>query len=61
HAFVPTYEFNRTIRITSERLVPWPKLFRWIPERVSYRVEGLQELVKLDAGPFEQLECERVR
>ena len=60
HAFVPTYEFNRTLRITSERLVPWPKLFQWIPERVSYLAEGLQELVKLDPAPFEPLECERV-
>ena len=36
------------------------KLFQWIPERVSYRVEGLQELVRLDPASPEQLECERV-
>ncbi len=60
HAFVPTYEFNRTLRIPAERLVPWPELFRWIPERVSYRVEGLQELVRSDPDPFEPLECEGV-
>ena len=59
-AFVPTYEFNRTLRIPSERLVPWPKLFQWIPERVSYLAEGLQELVRPDPAPFEMLECERV-
>ena len=60
YAFVPTYEFNRTIRISPERLVAWPKLFQWIPERVSYRVEGLQELVGLDPDPIEPLECKRV-
>ncbi len=61
HAFVPTYEFNRALRITSERLVPWPKLFQWIPERVSYLSEGLQELARPNSAPFEPLECERVR
>lgn len=60
HAFVPTYEFNRALRITSERLVPWPKLFQWIPERVSYLSEGLQELARPNSAPFEPLECERV-
>jgi hypothetical protein len=60
HAFVPSNEFNRKQRIPSERLVPWPKLFRWIPERVSYLAEGLQDSVRLKPAPFELLECERV-
>jgi putative hydrolase of the HAD superfamily len=57
HAFVPTYEFNRTLQLPAEQLVPWPELFRWIRERVSYRVKGLQELVRPDPAAFEPLEC----
>jgi hypothetical protein len=60
HAFVPTYEFNRTIQLRAEQLVPWPELFLWIPERVTYRVEGLQGLARPDSAPFEPLECEKV-
>ncbi len=60
HAFVPTYEFNRTLQLPAEQLVPWPELFRWIPERVSYRVKGLQELVRPNPDPIEPLECEGV-
>jgi putative hydrolase of the HAD superfamily len=60
HAFVPSYEFNRKLQIPAERLVPWPELFRWIPERVSYRVKGLQESVRSNADPIEPLECEGV-
>ncbi|GMR10274.1 MAG: hypothetical protein BMS9Abin28_1095 [Anaerolineae bacterium] len=50
----------RSLRISSERLVPWPMLFRWIPERVSYLAEGLEELARPDPAPFEPLECEKV-
>jgi len=60
HAFVPSYEFIRKLQIPAERLVPWPELFRWIPESVSYRVKGLQGLTRPDSAPFEPLECEKV-
>jgi len=58
HAFVPAYEFNHPRQIPSEQLVPWPDLFRWIPERVSYLAEGLQGLVSPDLDPIEPLGCE---
>lgn len=58
HAFVPTYQFNRKLQITSELLIPWPRLFRWIPDRVSRLTQGLQEMVSLDPSPLEPLECE---
>ncbi len=60
HAFVPTYEFNHPLQIPSEQLVPWPDLFRWIPERVSYLAEGLQGLMRPDPDQIEPLECEGV-
>ena len=60
HAFIPTYEFNRTLQLPSEQMVPWPELFRWIPERVSYQVKGLQETVRSIPDPIEPLECEGV-
>ena len=59
-AFVPSYEFNRTLQVPSEQMVPWPELFRWIPERVSYQVKGLQGSVRSNTEPIEPLECEGV-
>jgi putative hydrolase of the HAD superfamily len=59
YAFIPTYQFNRRLQITSDRLVPWPRLFRWIPERVSRLVLGLQEMLRLGTSPLEPLECGR--
>jgi len=58
-AFVPTYDFSRTVPITAEQLVPWPELFQWIPDRVSHLVDRLPEQVGQDVGPFDPLECER--
>ena len=59
-AFVPSYEFNRALQIPTEQFVPWPELFQWIPERVSFLVEGLQKMVRPDPDPIEPLHCERV-
>lgn len=58
-AFVPTYEFNRTVQITAEQLVPWPELHQWIPGRVTHLLEGLQEMARPSTGPFGPLGCER--
>jgi len=60
HAFVPTYEFNHTLLLPSKQMVPWPELFQWIPERVSYQVKGLQEMVRSHPDPIEPLKCEGV-
>jgi putative hydrolase of the HAD superfamily len=60
HAFVPSHEFNRSLRITSEQLVPWPQLFGWIPERVSQLVAGLRESARFTTGSLEPLACEEL-
>lgn len=56
HAFVPTYQFDRTFEISPEMLVPWPKLRAWIPDRLAHLVEQLER-----AEPFESdtPDCER--
>ena len=60
YAFVPTYEFNRTLQLPSKQMVPWPELFRWIPERVSYQVKELQESVRSFPDQIEPLGCEGI-
>ena len=42
HAFEPSYEFTRSFSISDENLVPWPALFRWIPERLAWLIDSLK-------------------
>ena len=42
HAFEPSYEFNRAFPVSAEILVPWPALYRWIPERLAWLIDSLK-------------------
>ncbi len=41
YAFEPTWEFTQRIPLSADRLVPWPALQRWIPDRVAGWVRRL--------------------
>jgi HAD superfamily hydrolase (TIGR01549 family) len=42
-AFVPTHQFDQEFRITSDLLVPWTVLQRWIPARMSWWLGQLRD------------------
>lgn len=42
HAFEPSYEFSRSFPVSAEILVPWPALYRWIPERLACLIDSLK-------------------
>ena len=42
HAFEPSYEFSRAFFVSAEILVPWPALYRWIPERLVWLIDSLK-------------------
>ena len=41
--FVPSYEFSKEFALDDARLVPWPTLLEWIPGRVVWWLEALNE------------------
>ena len=41
-AFEPSFEFSRSFSISAEILVPWPALYRWIPERLAWLIDSLK-------------------
>ena len=41
HAFEPSYEFSRSFTISTEILVPWLALYKWIPERLAWLIDNL--------------------
>ncbi len=43
HAFTPSMKFDQRFRFTAEQLVPWPALLRWIPERMAWWIERLEQ------------------
>ncbi len=45
YAFEPSLEFKRTFPVPPESLVPWPALFRWIPQRVAWWVFRLRQAI----------------
>lgn len=51
-AFEPSLDFARVHPLPPEALVPWPALFRWIPQRVHWWVARLQETVPLNQRRF---------
>lgn len=55
-AFVPAYGFDRKYPLRAETLVPWARLWAWIPERVE---RSIQRLERLDLVEPETLNCER--
>lgn len=42
HAIEPSYEFSRTFPVPPEILIPWPALYRWIPERLTWLIDNLK-------------------
>lgn len=40
--FQPTYEFSKSFALADARLVPWPQLQRWIPQRVRWWLDTLE-------------------
>lgn len=43
HAFEPSFEFSRSFSISAEILIPWPALYRWIPERLAWLIGSLKQ------------------
>ncbi len=48
HAFIPTFEFDKTLELKQITHIPWPDLFNWVPDRVAYLVTELQKHIPLD-------------
>ena len=42
HTFEPGYEFNHSFPVSPDILVPWPALYRWIPERLAWIIDSLK-------------------
>jgi glycerophosphoryl diester phosphodiesterase len=43
HAFRPSWDFSRHLVLDRKGLVPWPDMRHWIPERVAWWVEKLDQ------------------
>jgi putative hydrolase of the HAD superfamily len=47
HAFEPSFEFSCSFSISADILVPWPALYKWIPERLGWLIDSLKQTLLL--------------